>query len=112
MRIFTELALAAALFAAMAVIWKTSARVCFTPVPRHKGIDTYVFVVARGDGGGLEQTAASLRWLDGAVKLGGKIVIVDAGLDENGEKIARFLSRDGKNVYFTTLDTVCEVLGN
>jgi hypothetical protein len=98
MRILVELLLAGALFAAMALLWRASGRVCFTPVPRTDGARIYTVVRASGDGGGLEQTVSSLLWLSGATGCAERLVITDDGLDGAGRRLAAILARDDPRV--------------
>ncbi|MDR0917204.1 MAG: hypothetical protein LBN02_08495 [Oscillospiraceae bacterium] len=95
MRIVVELILAAALFGAMTALWRASGRVCFTPVPKISGAETYIVIALAGDGDGLAETVSALRWLNNATCLNGGIVIVDRGLTDEGRRIAEILARDG-----------------
>ncbi len=52
----------------------------------------------RGEGETLEQAVTGLVWLQGGGLFGGRLVIVDCGLTENGRAVARALTRRESSV--------------
>jgi len=104
MRILLEFVLVTAIFAVITLLWRTAGRVCFTPVPKADGIDSYILLRAMGSGDSLEEIVESLKWVNGTVKLGGQIVIVDCGLTDYGKRIAAILSEDRHCVQTVTPD--------
>ena len=57
------------------------------------GTDTVCLLPGRGEGETLEQAVTGLVWLRGGGLFGGRLVIVDCGLTEQGRAIARALAR-------------------
>lgn len=54
-----------------------------------EGLTVRAVVLAKGDGGGLEQTMAGLLWLRRTGLWRGRILIVDRGLSPEGLAVAR-----------------------
>lgn len=59
-----------------------------------EGMTTCAVVLAKGDGGGLEQTVSGLLWLRRTGLWRGRILIVDRGLSEEGLNVARRFADD------------------
>lgn len=55
------------------------------------GAPLYAVVTAQGDGQGLEYTVRSLAWLRGRDLARCSVILVDAGLDEEGRRVASYL---------------------
>ncbi len=73
---------------------------------------TFAVVEARGDGGGLEQTVHGLLWLRRGDLWRYRIIIVDCGLEERGQKIARYLSRDHDQVVVCNREDLARLLAD
>ncbi len=69
-----------------------------TPVKGGKGERLYTLVYARGRTPDLSYTVGSILWLQNSGRINMKIVIVDAGLDEESRKAAEILARDYSTV--------------
>lgn len=64
-----------------------------------EGLTVCAVVLARGDGGGLEQTMAGLLWLRRTGLWRGRILIADRGLNPEGLAVARrYTSQSGVEV--------------
>lgn len=86
------LELTLALLAAVGLIcllWTILGRL-LTPVGA-RGAPLYAVVTAKGSGEGLEYTVRSLAWLRGEDLAHCSVILVDAGLDEEGRRVAAYL---------------------
>lgn len=71
---------------------------------------TFAVVEAKGDGGGLEQTVHGLLWLRRGDLWRYRIIIVDCGLEESGQKIARCLTRDNDQIIVCNREDLARLL--
>jgi len=101
------------LFAALAAIglaalvWLVFGRLV-APVGRfrHSGCGLFAVLLARGDGGELEHAVTGLKWLQGKCLADFTILIADAGLDEDGQRVAAALMERDSFIRYCPLDAV------
>ncbi len=78
-----------------------------TPV-QNMGAPMFALVKGEGDGEGLEHTLACLVWLRGRDLAGCPVLLVDAGLNEEGLHLARLLCSRWPAVEFCRLEDLPE----
>ncbi len=74
------------------------------------GTDTVCLLPGRGEGETLEQAVTGLVWLRGGGLFGGRLVIVDCGLTEQGRAIARALARRESTVELCPVEELEEYI--
>ncbi len=74
------------------------------------GTDTVCLLPGRGEGETLEQAVTGLVWLRGGGLFGGRLVIVDCGLTEQGRAIARALAHRESTVELCPVEELEEYI--
>ncbi|MDR3278524.1 MAG: hypothetical protein LBT12_07095 [Oscillospiraceae bacterium] len=110
MDMILELILAAALCAALTLIYRRVGRAVFSPLPRADGAEVFTVVAVTGQAEQLEQLVGGLLWLGREGTLRGRIVIADCGLADGGRKLAELMARDNSAVTVCTPEEFTEVL--
>lgn len=70
----------------------------------------YAVVPASGGGEGLEQTVKGLLWLRSGELAGMTVVVADAGLDEDGRRLAEALCRQLEQVRLCTAAELAQLV--
>lgn len=74
------------------------------------GAPLYAVVKAQGDGQGLEHTVNSLIWLRGKDLTDCPVILVDAGLNEEGRRVAELLKQRWPAIQLCGLEKLPDLL--
>jgi len=74
------------------------------------GAPLYAVVRGEGDGSGLEYTVRALAWLRGKDLAGCPVLLVDAGLDEEGRQVAALLLERWPELRLCRVEELAEYL--
>lgn len=94
----------------VALLWGVSQAIESTRSPSKKS--ALALFPVRGDGGGLQEQISALIAFGRNHGIIGRILVVDCGLTEDGQKLCRILERENRWVIFCRPDEVAGYLTN
>lgn len=92
------------------LLWAFTQAVFLVKHPLRKS--ALVVIAAHGDGGGLQEQVYALTGFGRDQGVIGRILVVDCGLNAQGEKLCRILARENRWVTFCRPEQVAEYLND